>query len=237
MTDPHQGRALATLLATLLLAVGIASAGFFVGRGLLLARTADRTVTVRGLAEEDVVADLATWTLAYSAQGTDLAAVQGEMGRDTASLRAFLRQHGFKKEDMRVAGVSVGQWFDPQRGSDTITIRQRLQLRTSDVQRAQQAFAQQFELVRQGVVLEDGSEMIYSFTHLNSLKPKMIANATKEARRGAEQFAKDSGSQVGAIRRATQGYFSISARDGDQGGQSSPLQKVRVVTTIDFDLR
>ena len=83
--------------------------------------------------------------------------------------------------------------------------------------------------------------MVYSFTRLNQVKPEMIAESTQDARRGAEQFARDSGSEVGTIRQATQGYFSIGARDGDAdtgggGGNDSPLQKVRVVTTIEFYL-
>ena len=66
----------------------------------------------------------------------------------------------------------------------------------------------------------------------------MIAEATRDARRGAEQFANDSGTEVGGIKSATQGYFSIGARDGENGGSGSesPFQKVRVVTTIDFYL-
>jgi hypothetical protein len=69
----------------------------------------------------------------------------------------------------------------------------------------------------------------------------MIASATQDARHGAEQFASDSGTAVGGIRSATQGYFSIGARDGDPtgeggGGNDSPFQKVRVVTTIEFYL-
>ncbi len=80
--------------------------------------------------------------------------------------------------------------------------------------------------------------MVYSFTKLNDVKPAMIAEATRDARQGAEQFAKDSGTEVGGIKSATQGYFSIGARDGDNAGSGSesPFQKVRVVTTIDFYL-
>jgi hypothetical protein len=60
----------------------------------------------------------------------------------------------------------------------------------------------------------------------------MIAEATKDARRAAEQFAKDSGSEVGAIRTAQQGLFSIADRD-----QFSPeIKTVRVVTTVEYYL-
>ena len=97
-----------------------------------------------------------------------------------------------------------------------------------------------FDLVRRGVQLEEGSGMSYTYTRLDKIKPAMVAEATKDARAAAEQFAKDSGTGVGGIKQATQGYFSIEARDGDGGGwgaSDTPFKKVRVVTTIDFYLR
>ena len=83
--------------------------------------------------------------------------------------------------------------------------------------------------------------MAYTFTGLDKIKPEMVAAATQDARRSAEQFAKDSGTGVGGIKNATQGYFEVTARDGDAGGgwgvSDTPFKKVRVVTTIDFYLR
>jgi hypothetical protein len=66
----------------------------------------------------------------------------------------------------------------------------------------------------------------------------MIAEATAEARRAAEQFATDSGSRIGSIRRANQGVFVILARDRAQGAsEESQMNKtVRVVSTIDYTL-
>ena len=60
-----------------------------------------------------------------------------------------------------------------------------------------------------------GTNISYTFTGLNALKPEMIAEATKNARRSAEQFAHDSGTDVGRIKTASQGYFSVGARDGE----------------------
>ena len=118
-------------------------------------------------------------------------------------------------------------------------MRQRLALRTNDIERAQKAVAQQFDLVGRGVFLEEGSGMSYTFTGLNDIKPEMVAEATRDARASAQQFAQDSGAGVGPIKDATQGYFSIEARDGDSGGwgvSDSPYKKVRVVTTVNFSL-
>ena len=119
------------------------------------------------------------------------------------------------------------------------TVRQRIALRSKDIERAQRAVARQFDLVTRGVFLEDGSSMSYNFTKLNDIKPEMVAEATRDARASAEQFANDSGAGVGEIKSATQGYFSIEARDGDSGGwgvSDTPYKKVRVVTTVNFAL-
>ena len=220
-----------------LLTIGLVAGGYLLGDGLLRAKMADRSVTVRGLAERDVTADLATWTIAYSAQSTDLQSAQADIDRDTTAITSFFKELGFKADALQPTGANVNQYSND--GIPQYTIRQRLSLRTVDIDKAQAAVARQFDLVRRGVVLEDGSGMSYTFTKLEDIKPEMVAEATKDARKSAEQFAEDSGTDVGGIKSATQGYFSIDSRDGDAGGfgvTDTPYKKVRVVTTVNFYL-
>ena len=220
-----------------LLTIGLIAGGYLLGDGLLRAKMADRSVTVRGLAERDVTADLATWTIAYSAQSTDLQSAQTDIDRDTDAITKFFKELGFKADALKPTGANVNQYSN--NGIPQYTIRQRLSLRTDDIDKAQAAVARQFDLVRRGVVLEDGSGMSYTFTKLDEIKPEMVAEATKDARKSAEQFAEDSGTDVGGIKSATQGYFSIDSRDGDAGGYGvtdTPYKKVRVVTTVNFYL-
>lgn len=221
-----------------ILAVGLIVGGYLLGDGLLRAKDAERAVTVRGLAERNVTADLATWTISYSASSPDLVEAQAKVRRDTAAIGAFFKELGFPAEALQPTGANVSSFASD--GMTTFTVRQRLALRSTDVARAQRAVARQFDLVGRGVFLEEGSGMSYTFTKLNGIKPAMVADATRDARAAAEQFAKDSGSRVGKIREATQGYFEIEARDGDSGGgwgmTDSPYKKVRVVTTVSFAL-
>lgn len=216
-----------------LLALGVVTGGYLLGDGLKRARAADRSVTVRGLAEQNVTADLATWSISYSANGFDLPTVRAEIDQNTEQLKAYFASLGFKPSDLTAVGAGVSQYIN--NGVNTITITQRMLLRTTDIARAQKAVAQQFDLVRRGVTVQEGSGMRYSFTKLNDVKPAMVAAATKDARAAAEQFARDSGASVGGIKSATQGYFSIDARDGESDGSAdTPYKKVRVVTTVDF---
>lgn len=227
------------LTSAAVLALGVIVGGYLLGDGLTRAREADRSVTVRGLAERDVTADLATWTIAYSATAEDLASAQAAVDQDSEQIRAFFRELGFPAGDLQPTGVNVSQFSD--NGVPKFTVRQRMMLRSTDIRRAESAVRRQFELVRRGVVLEEGSGMAYTFTKLNDIKPAMVAQATRDARASAQQFAKDSGASVGNIKSATQGYFEINARDGDGGGgwgvSDTPFKKVRVVTTVDFYLR
>lgn len=222
-----------------ILTIGLITGGYLLGNGLVRAKDADRAVTVRGLAEKDVTADLATWTISYSGTALSLGDAQTSVDRDTSQIRAFFKELGFPDDALQPTGVNVSSFTND--GVTQFTVRQRVTLRTNDITRAQNAVRRQFELVRRGVVLEEGSGMAYTFTKLNGIKPQMVAEATKDARSSAEQFAKDSGTSVGTIKSATQGYFSIEARDGDSGGgwgvSDTPFKKVRVVTTVDFYLR
>lgn len=227
------------IISSAILAIGMIVGGFALGNGLKRAQHANRAVTVRGLAERDVTADLATWTISYSSTAADLSTAQASVDHDTAQIRAFFRELGFPADALQPTGVNVSQTKD--NGLTSFTVRQRVTLRTHDIKRAQDAVRRQFDLVRRGVILEEGSGMSYTFTRLNDIKPPMVAEATRDARSAAEQFAKDSGAEVGAIKNATQGYFSVDARDGDSGGgwgvSDTPYKKVRVVTTVDFYLK
>ncbi|MFZ1741929.1 MAG: SIMPL domain-containing protein [Pontixanthobacter sp.] len=225
------------LVSSSIVTFGLIVGGFLLGDGLVRSKEADRSVTVRGLAERDVTADLAIWTISYSATATDLQTAQSAVDRDSKAIGSFFKDIGFSENSLQPTGVNVSYYTD--QGIGRYTVRQRLTLRTEDIKRAQDAVKRQVELVRRGVVLEEGSGMAYTFTKLDEIKPEMVAEATKDARASAEQFAQDSGAGVGPIRKATQGYFSIDARDGEGGGwgvSDTPYKKVRVVTTVDFSL-
>ncbi len=232
----HQGRA--WIAGTGLLAIGLLGGGYLMGDGLVRMKQADRAVTVRGLAERDVTADLATWTIAYSAKAGDLQTAQAKIDNDTQSIRSFFSTLGFDADALQPTGANVSQYNE--NGVPTYTVKQRLSLRTTDIKKAEAAVKRQFDLVKKGVALEEGSGMGYTFTKLNAIKPEMIALATKDARKSAEQFAQDSGTDVGSIKSATQGYFEVTARDGDSaagwGVSDSPYKKVRVVTTVEYYL-
>ena len=227
--------------AVAIFAIGLTTSGYVLGDGLRRAKMAERSVTVRGVSERDVTANLATWTVDFSNQGYELAPVQASVDRQARSVRDFFQRAGFDSSEVSDSGVSVSRDVPREGEPERLTVQRSIQLRTSNVIKARAAFARQAELLRDGVELS-GTNITYTFTRLNDLKTGMIGEANLNARRSAEQFARDSGAEVGRIKNASQGYFSIGPRDGEDcegcgsTGGNSPFQKVRVVTTIDYDI-
>jgi hypothetical protein len=211
-------------------------------------RLGDRTVVVKGVAEREARADLAIWPLRLSIADDDLGRANAALERSVAQVRSFLATNGLDSAGTEVVvqdfSVQDSHTQGGRESGSRYVIRQTLVVRSSQVDRIQQASQRVADLVRSGVVLTSGQEWggggpTFVFTKLNELKPPMIAEATAEARKAAEQFARDSRSNLSGIRRATQGYFEIQPRDQAPGiSQESQLVKtVRVVTTVEYGLR
>jgi hypothetical protein len=115
------------------------------------------------------------------------------------------------------------------------------------VDRVRAALGSTEELLKAGVVLDGereggGANPRYVVSTFNDLRPQLLAEATKNARATAQQFAADAGAQVGAIRSANQGSIQIFGIDGgDESAPfsptSSPVKRIRVVSTFEFELR
>jgi hypothetical protein len=219
-------------------ALGLAVGGYFIGHGLLKARSSERFVTVKGLAEREVKTDLAIWPLVFAVTADDLVTLQSRADDSARKIRAFL-ERDFQGEPVSVSAPRVQDReaqgvMREQANLSRYVAEVTVTLRTSRVDAVKAALERSGELVKQGVAIVQNYEARtdYLFTELDQIKPEMIAAATKDARHAAEQFASDSGSQVGAIRHAQQGYFTVEDRDPF----SPEFKKIRVVTTVEFFL-
>lgn len=239
----HRTPAWAFLVGAIILGLGLTSAGFLIGRGFERGRSADRYVTVKGLAESFVTADLAVWPLRITATGDDLARVQAQIDRDLSTITGFLTEHEIEPEVIQPQRVEVtdllAQPYRPEGvGDNRFIVAQTIIVRTEQVDRVARLNQQSGDLVKRGVVLADTGGPSYLFTRLNEIKPELLAEATRNARLSAEQFAADSGSSIAEIRRAAQGLFEILPRDPAPGLMEANQvdKKIRVVSTIEYRL-
>ena len=198
-----------------------------------------RTVTVRGLAERDVPADMAIYPLTFSVGSNDLSQLQADILAKIEIVKAYLQEKGLSEADYTIKSAditdnSVNPWLT-EKGRYAYLAKQVILVRSSNVEAVMAAQASSLDLAGKGIaVSQDYDSMIsFEFTKLNDIKPEMIAEATQNAREVAEQFARDSHSKVGKISQATQGYFTIE--NAAQGLEQ--VKHVRVVTSIVYLLK
>ena len=254
-TNPNE-RGGTTLLGVLL-AFGLIVGGWVLGVQIKNTRLADRYVTVKGLVERNVKSDLAIWPLNYKEAGDDLTTVYAKTEVDKKVILDFLQQQTIQPAEIelgviRVVDTQANEYGGGNRAPHRYIVAQQITVRTTRVDVIANAAQKTMQLLQKGIVLSGNpgqSGLTYKFTALNSIKPDMITEATRNARAAADRFASDSGSKVGAIRQANQGVFSILAADqgaatGEPGegpdmsfgADASLMKTVRVVTTVQYYL-
>lgn len=217
---------------------GVALVGNQIGAGMKDFLNKDRIVTVKGLSEQEVKANHVIWPLSFNEMGNDLASVYDNLEQKQTLVLDFLKKGGIDPAEISLAAPKVrdnlADNFNANAPRFRYVITQVLTISTDKVDIVRKLTEAQRELLKAGVALtSDYSYMTnYSFTDLNKIKPKMIEDATKNAKAAAQKFADDSGSKLGKIRRANQGVFSITDRD-----ENTPfIKNVRVVTTVEYFL-
>lgn len=233
-------------IGLVLLSLSICFAGFIIASGMKEFRSADRSVNMKGLAQKDVEADLAIWTIKHSATGNDLSTVQATIKDNGGKIRSFLRLNGLGEKDIASRRLEVTDLLAQTYRQNGATqsryiVSEVIAIRSENVDAVDAAYQKSGDLLEQDVSLiteQNQSPVEYIFTGLNNIKPDMIAQATKSAREAAQQFAADSGARIGGIRSAYQGMFQILPRDSNNSYQESQsrYKTVRVVSTINFEI-
>lgn len=220
------------------IALSIVVLGLCIKSGLNSISNNSRVVTVKGLAEQDVEADRVIWPVQFRVVGNNLGSLYKEVNANSAVIRNFLIKNGIKESEIaanapqvvdRAAETYSNGYTDRYSVSSTMTVS------TSNVRLVRKLLAKQGDLIEKGIsiVNDYSNQVVYEFTKLNSVKPKMIETATRNARIAADKFATDSQSELGKIKNANQGQISISDRDDN----TPYIKKIRVVTSIEYYLK
>lgn len=229
-----------SIVAALLIAIGLGVLGAFIKGGFNSISENARVVTVRGLAEKEVPANKVTWPIVSKEVGNDLTTIYNRIQATNTAIVNFLKENGISDSEISVNAPSVidmqAERYGPQDTPYRYNVTTVVVVTSQQVDKVRRLITRQTELLKQGVAVVAGDynyQTTYEYTGLNDIKPEMIASATENAREAARKFADDSDSELGKIKTASQGQFTIEDRD-----QYTPyIKNVRVVTTIVYFLK
>ena len=235
-----KGLGAGSIVIAVALMAGLALLGVFISNGLGKIADSDRFVTVKGLAEREVMANKVTWTIPYYCVSNDIQELYNNLEYNQNYIIDFLVDNGIEVKEIYTSTPSISDRLAGQYAPERLEYRydasSSITVSTSKVETVMELMGQEFQLMKDGISIGSeygsGSSATFEFTDLNKIKPEMIEEATRNAREVAMKFAEDSESELGGIKNAYQGQFSI---DSDE--TTPQIKKVRVVTTVDYILK
>lgn len=228
------------LLLGVFVFLGLMALGWLLGQAAIEYRKFERSVTAKGLSEREYPADIVIWPIRYTVASNTLEDLYAAIERNNRKIIDFLGKNGIKAGEITVAVPSITDKSAQQYGGQAVpeyryTASQTVTIYSNNIPAVRSVMGKLVELGKQGIVFsgdEYRDQTQYLFTRLNEVKPEMIEEATRKAREVAQKFASDSHSRLGKIKRASQGQFSITARDIN----NPHIKKVRVVSTVEYYL-
>ena len=235
-----KGLGAGSIVIAVALMAGLILLGVFISNGLGKIADSDRFVTVKGLAEREVMANKVTWTIPYYCVSNDIQELYNNLEYNQNYIIDFLVDNGIEVKEIYTSTPSISDRLAGQYAPERLEYRydasSSITVSTSKVETVMELMGQEFQLMKDGISIGSeygsGSSATFEFTDLNKIKPEMIEEATRNAREVAMKFAEDSESELGGIKNAYQGQFSI---DSDE--TTPQIKKVRVVTTVDYILK
>ena len=235
------------ILPAVLISGGLAIGGWFVGQGLEGFRQAERFITIKGLAEQDVKSDFAIWSLSFRRAGEDYEQVRSTLTGDREAVVAFLAEQGFTEDEIEARPLRITDLMTREYGQQEVALRYTgegsVLVRSARVDLVAQVSNAIDPLITAGVPLSqmgptDGAPR-YFLRGFNDVKPELLAQAIGNAREQAEQFVSDAGAVLGQLRRANQGAIQILDDDGSDGYSSGLTigKRLRVVSTFEYLLQ
>ena len=225
------------LVTGLAIMTGLIVMGMFIMKGLRSIADRDQYVTVKGLAEREVLADKVVWPLPFKCVSNDMQQLYNEIEKNNSIVVGFLKDGGITEDEINISAPAVTDRLAQSYVPDNIKFRYQAEavitVTSSQVEKVIDLMKKQVNLMKQGVIIsnEYNYNISFEYTSLNDIKPEMVEEATRNARAVAQKFAEDSGSNLGKIRQATQGQFSISSDE-----TTPQIKNIRVVTTVKYAL-
>ncbi len=207
------------------------------------------TISVTGLAEKDFISDQIVWTGNYSRKMMDLKSAYALVKEDEGKIRVYLKEKGIAENEMVFSAVTIDKEFNnkfdaygKQTGNEFTgyNLKQDVKVDSKNIEKVEKISREVTELIQSGIEFNSSSPSYY-YTKLSELKLDLLAKASADAKQRAETIAKNSGSSLGKIKKATMGVFQITGKNSNEdysyGGvfnTSSKNKTASITTKIDY---
>ncbi len=206
--------------------IGIAAIIAFaiIGRAYKYRSTTMETIVVTGLAEKDFNSDLIVWNGSYSRKSLDLKSAYATLKEDENAIRNYLGKKGIGNNEMVFSSVTINKEFSPKLDAAGRNIGQQfsgynliqtVKVESAHVDLVDKISREATELIENGIEFNSSAPLFYN-TKLNEVKMELLGKASADAKARAETIAKNAGSDLGKLKKATMGVFQITGKNSNE---------------------
>ena len=225
----------ATIVSTVIFSQGL----------IKIKKFSSEVIKVTGSAEKNIVSDYMVWTSSFSRKDLKMVDAFSRLKEDLVTVKEYLANNGVKQEELIIYPVATEVLYKKtEKGTNTNEIEgyrltQGLEMRSKDVTKTTDISRRSTELIEKGIEFMSYAPE-YFYTKLPELKLEMLAEATSNAKKRAEQMAVSTGNKIGVMRSARMGVFQITpvnsfdVSDYGYNDTSSLEKKVNAVVNVEF---
>jgi len=227
--------AVATIVSSMILSKGF----------LKITKFVREQINVTGSAQKEIKSDYIVWKGIFSTRQADLKTGYKKLNDDLEVVKKYLSGKGIDEKEILISQIATSKVYKKnEKGNNTNEIQwyllsQTIEVRSKDVDRVDKVSRESTELINENIDFESQAPE-YFYTRLDELKIEMLAKATENAKRRAENMVKATGNKIGSIRSARMGVFQITpvtsteVSDWGVNDTSSLEKKVTAVVSASF---
>lgn len=253
MSANHQNSAsgIGKILLGIFLALGLIIAAYLLGNAYKYKYQVKETIEVTGSGKQDFQADIIIWNAHFQTKAYDLTMASQQLNEDKQKIEKYLLDQGVKQEEIVFSSVNISKEFDyrydangnSQNVFTGYSLNQSVELKSKDIARVEDVSRQITDLISQGIELNSSTPNYY-FSGLEDLKLELISQASENARKRAENIAKESNAALGELKQARLGVFQITGQfsneDFTYGGVYNTTSKdktANITVKLEFKIK
>jgi hypothetical protein len=211
-------------LTALIIGLSAIIAFAIIGGAYKYRSTTMETIVVTGLAEKDFNSNLIVWNGTYSRKSADLKSAYAALKADENTIRQYLLKKGITNAEMVFSAVTINKEFGPMLDGNGRNIGQQftgyslvqaVKVESTEIDKVDKISREATELIETGIELNSSSPLFYN-TKLNEVKMELLGKASADAKERAETIAKNAGSSLGKLKKATMGVFQITGKNSNE---------------------
>lgn len=174
-------------------------------------RSTEDTINVVGMATKRFDSDIVKWRLTISRNSglNDVTQAYSLIQTDLSFLRKLLAEKELQEKELTIQPINTMPNYSREGQISGYNLQQGVFVITSNIPAVEELALNPAGLINRGIVLQN-SDLEYFYSKLSDIKMELLAEASKDAQKRAEEIARNSGIHLGTVTSLKTGVFQIT---------------------------